>query len=281
MRTYHYIIGLFGIMLFSQNAMAQRGYIRNQVRQNIENDMKKKHGEENRKKGKEEIEKITYENDKRYNDYTNNSPLTITMGIISYDKKEVAKDEITTIMIMGKVGECYIMNQGAKDEMHMIYNYKDKANYIVNTKDKTAMKMPMVGFNKMTEKSAHNDYKTNTTWEATNETQKINGYNCKKYICTHHNDKKISKSDIWVTKEASFKFNGNYVVGTKLSNYSFNNSAKIPKGMPTEGVMIRTVSYDKSGKKSSQTDIKSIANKADESVFDLSKYKVTDVLSGL
>ncbi len=283
MRTYHYIIALFGILLFSQSAIAQRGYIRNQVRQNIEKDMEKKHGEESRKKGKEEIEKITYENDTRYSDYENNSPLTITMSIISFDKKENPKEETTTKMIMGKVGECYVMNGGTKDEMHMIYNYKDKANYVVTIKDKSAIKMPMIGFNKMAEKSAQSDFNksSKTTWEATNETQKINGYNCKKYICTYEEDKKVSKSDVWVTKDVSFTFNGNYFVGTKLSNYSLNNSANVPKGMPTEGVMIRTVSYDKAGKKSTQTDIKSIDKKADDSVFDLSKYKVTDVLSGL
>jgi hypothetical protein len=50
----------------SFNATAQRAAVRNK----IERDLEKKHAEPQRKKGKEEINKVTYENDKRYKDPT-------------------------------------------------------------------------------------------------------------------------------------------------------------------------------------------------------------------
>src|SRR5690606_18912927 len=128
-----------------------------------------------------------------------------------------------------------------KEEVHMIYNYVDKANYIINVQDKSAMKMPMIGFNKMIEKSAEKGFQksTKTTWEATSETQTINGFKCKKYICTYQDEKNISKSDVWVTKDATITLNKNYFVGTKIHNYALDNTNNAPAGMPTEGVMIR------------------------------------------
>ncbi len=266
--------------LYPLAANAQRSIIRQQVKK----DMEKKYADSQRVKGKMELEKITYENDKRYKDPVNKVQATISFEDKELNKKGEVKKTMVQKIVFGKTGECIVMNEGDKNESWMIYNYADKANYMVNVKQKTAIKMPLINMQKMAEAGANAEAEKNTTdnhssYKATGEKQNINGYNCTRYIYTYADNKKYSTMDMWLTNDISLNLGDNYMFGARLNAYKFpaNSNNKEMKG----GVMVRTVLYDKKGSPVSQRDLKEFKKTADEQYFDLKGYKITDILSAL
>jgi hypothetical protein len=254
------------------------------VKKQVQRDMEKKYADSQRVKGKAELEKITYENDKRYKDPTNKVQATIAFEDKELNKKGEVKTTVVQKIVFGKTGECIVMNEGDKKETWMIYNYADKANYIVDVKKKTAIKMPLINMQKMAEAGANANAEKNVTgnsssWKATDEKQDINGYNCTKYIFTYSDNKKYATMDVWLTTELSLNLGDNYMFGARLNAYKFPANAQ-HKEM-TGGVMVRTVLYDKSGVAVSQRDLKEFKKSADEQYFDMSKFKVTDVMNAL
>lgn len=265
------------IILLPTTANAQHS----QVKQKIEQDMQKKYADSQRLKGKKELDKITYENDKRYKDPTNKVQATISFEDKEIDKKGAVKKTMIQKIIFGKTGECIVMNEGDKNESWMIYNYADKANYMVNVKDKSAMKMPLINMKKIVEAGAKAEAEKSGTenrdgFKATGETQNINGYNCTKYIYTYTDNKKYTSMNMWLTNDISLNLGGNYMFGVRLNSYKFPASSanKEMKG----GVMVRSVLYNKDGKPVQQRDLKEFKKSADEQYFDMSKFKVTDVM---
>ncbi len=255
-----------------------------QVRSQIESDMQKKYADSQRLKGKKELDKITYENDKRYKDPKNKVQATIAFETKEFNKKGEEKKTSVQKMIFGKNGECIVMNEGEKNETWMIYNYADKANYVVDVKSKTAMKMPLINMKKMAEASAKKEDEksaaTNTSsWKATGEKQNINGYNCTKYVYTYDEKSKFATMDFWMTDELKLDLGDNYMFGARLNEYKYSVDPK-NKNMP-HGLNIRTVMYNKKGVQVSQRDLKSLQKSADETYFDMGKFKVNDILSGL
>lgn len=262
------------------NSIAQRA----EVRQKIEKDMEKKYADSQRVKGKTELQKITYENDKRYKDPNNKVQATIVFEQKELDKKGGVKKTMLQKIIFGKTGECMVMNEGEKNETWMIYNYADKANYMVDVKKKTAMKMPLINTQKMAEAGAKYDAEKNpggakVSWKATGEKQNINGYNCTKYVYTFEDKSRNGSMDMWLTNDISLNLGDNYMFGARLNSYKFpaDTKNKEMKG----GVMIRTVVYDKKGVAVSQRDLKELSKTADEQYFDMSKFKVTDMMGML
>lgn len=258
-------------------ASAQRATVKRQIKK----DMEHKYADSQRVKGKTELEKITYENDKRYKDPTNKVQATIAFEDKELDKKGSVKKTMVQKIVFGKTGECIVMNEGDKNETWMIYNYADKANYMVSVKQKTAMKMPLINMQKMAEAAAKNEAEktvsSNTSsWKATGEKQHINGYNCTKYIYTYADNKRYATMDVWLSTELSLNLGDNYMFGARLNAYKFpsNGQQSEMKG----GVMVRTVLYDKKGNPISQRDLKEFKKSADEQYFDMSKFKVTDVM---
>ncbi len=251
------------------------------IKQKIKKDMEKKYADSQRIKGKTELEKITYENDKRYKDLVNKVQATIAFEDKELNKKGEVKKTMVQKIVFGKNGECIVMNEGDKHETWMIYNYADKANYMVNVKEKTAVKMPLINMQKMAEAGAKAEAEKNATdnhssFKATGEKQNINGYNCVKYIYTYTDNKKYSTMDMWLTNDVSLNLGDNYMFGARLNAYKFpaNAQNKDMKG----GVMVRTVLYDKNGTPVSQRDLKEFKKSADEQYFDMSKFKVTDIM---
>lgn len=243
--------------------------------------MEKKYADSQRIKGKTELDKITYENDKRYKDPTNKVQATIAFEDKELDKKGAVKKAMVQRIIFGKTGECIVMNEGDKNETWMIYNYADKANYIVNVKQKTAMKMPLINMQKMAEAGAKAEAEksrseNHSSFKATGEKQVINGYNCTKYVYTYTDNKKYTTMDMWLTNDVNLNLGNNYMFGARLNAYKFpaNSKNQEMKG----GVMVRTVLYDKKGVSVSQRDLKEFKKSADEQYFDMSKFKVTDVM---
>jgi hypothetical protein len=271
------VLILLGCIIFCPVSFAQHGA----VKQQIQKDMEKKYADSQRLKGKAELQKITYENDKRYKDPTNKVQATISFEDKELDKKGEVKKTMIQKMVFGKTGECMVMNEGDKNETWMIYNYADKANYMVNVKDKTAMKMPLINMKKMAEAGTKAEAEKSGTekqsgFKATGETQNINGYNCTKYVYTYSDNKKYATMDMWLTNDISLNLGDNYMFGARLNSYKFpaNSANKEMKG----GVTVRTVLYNKDGKPVQQRDLKEFKKSADEQYFDMSKFKVTDVM---
>ncbi len=258
---------------------AQRGAIRNQVERNME----KKYGTEQREKGRKEIEKVTYENDTRYKDPNNKVQATLSFETTTF-KKGAVKDKTRDKIVFGKVGECIVMQEGDKNETRFIYNYADKANYMVSVKDKTAMKMPLINMKKMVERMAKKEAEkmeegTGATWKATDERREINGYACRKFIYVDQEDPGSVRFDAWVSKDIHLNLQDNYMFGARLSAYKFPESPEY-KDM-IDGFIVRSVLYDKKGNVESQRDLLQFDKAADETYFDMSSFKVNDILSGL
>lgn len=269
------------IILNPLSAYAQHS----EVKSKIEKDMEKKYADPQRQKGKAELEKITYENDKRYKDPTNKVQATISFEEIDLDKKGKPKKTMVQKLVFGKTGECMVMNEGEKNETWMIYNYADKANYIVNVKDKTAMKMPLINMQKMAEASAKRDAEKNvdgnnsSSWKATGETQVINGYNCTKYVYTYSNNNHYATMDMWMSKDIKLNLGDNYMFGARLNSYKVPANAQ-HKEMGG-GMIVRSILYDKKGNAVHQRDLKEFKKSADEQYFDMSKFKVKDIMDAL
>jgi hypothetical protein len=248
-----------------------------QAKRAVEKNMEKKYAPQ-RQKGKEEIGKITYENDKRYKDPNNKVQASFSFETKSFKKGKV-KDTESDKMVFGKTGECMVLNAGSKGESWMIFNYADKANYMVTPRNKSAMKMPLINMQKMIEKQAKKEaerMEAGGSWQVSDERQNINGFNCRKVIYTYPPKSKYSVMEAWVTDDARPNMSGNYMFGARLNSY------KLPSGAAYgNGFMVRMVMYNKKGKPVSERDLVSFENTADNHYFDLSGYKVNDVLSAL
>ena len=261
---------LFGCILSIQQVFAQRSYIRNQVKNNVE----KKVAEPHKEKGVEAIEKVTYENDTRFNNYKNDHPATLTFQTIYYDKKGAEKNTTKEKMIFGKVGECLVQNNGAKDETWIIYNYKEKANYIVTVKDKSAIKMPLVNAQKMIEKQAKKSQENGTSeLKKTDEKRNISGYDCVKYINVSENGATV---EMWVTAKPIITVSTNYLLGMQLNQHAGNQT--MSAGF---GTLIESVVYDKNGKIQMRRTLINASKKSEEQYFDLSTFKINDVVDAL
>lgn len=257
---------------------------RSTIRRNIERNMEQKYGEEQRAKGREEIKKVTYENDTRYKDPENKIQATLTFETSELNKKGEVKNKMKDKIVFGKIGECIVMQEGDKNEMWFIYNYADKANYMVNVKDKTAMKMPLINMKKMVEKMARKEAERmqkgdGATWTATEEYQTINGYSCRKFVYTDSSQPDAATIDAWVSNDIHLDLNDNYMFGARLNAYRFPDQPEY-KDM-VNGFIVRTITYDKKGNREMQRDLVAFEKSADERYFDMSVFKVNDILSGL
>jgi hypothetical protein len=168
----------------------------------------------------------------------------------------------------------------------MLFDYKGAATYMINEKDRTAIKMPMINFQKMAEKMANSQGDIDDDsgqWQRTDEQKEINGYNCRKYI--YLNPKENTKMYAWVTQDISIDLSGNHLFGGQIKDFSKNapkmDTAKLDKNYP-RGMMVRSVYYEKNrDTPSMQTDITTFKKSSDPKYFDLSDYEVNDILGKL
>ncbi|HLV92927.1 MAG TPA: hypothetical protein VKX34_07385 [Aequorivita sp.] len=286
-KTYLISITTILLLLFVVPAQAQRGFIKGKIKSKVRKDMREKHAEPQRENGKKALEDITYENDTRYPIPENPVQATIGIETKSFKKNGKVKETTQAKMVFGQTGECIVMNEGSKDENRMLFDYKGAATYMVNVKEKTAMKMPMINFQKMAEKMADGmggemDEDTGT-WERTDEQQRINGFNCRKYIYTNVKDK--TKIDAWITEDISIDLSGNHLFGGQIKDFSKNYASeshqKMDENLP-RGLMVRSIFYEKnSNKPSTQMDITTFEESSDPKYFDLDGYTINDVLGKL
>ncbi len=276
----------FMFLAFTAPVEAQRGFIRNKIKNKIKEDQKEKHAEPQREKGKKAIEDITYENDTRYKVPENPVKATLVMQMQSFKKNGKLDNTNTTKMVFGDTGECMIMNEGGKNESRMLFDYKGAATYMINEKDKTAMKMPMINFQKMVEGMAKGmgDIDENDgQWKRTNEQKEINGYNCRKYEYT--NAKEKTRMDAWVTQDISIDLSENHLFGSQIKDFSTKTPSESPSKMDENyprGLMVRSIYFQKNSDTPSMImDITTIEKSSDPKYFDLSKYDVNDILDKL
>lgn len=273
---------LTAISLFATIAHAQPGssYAREIVRKNIEKKMDSTY----RKQGRKAVADVTYENDKRYKD-ANNKVMATMAFVDSSFKKDRLKSVSGTAMIFGKHGEAYVTRDELKpnepDQQWFVYNYADKANYIVTPKTKEAIKMPLINMQKMAERAAKKaaedlEAGEGTTLEATDEYATIMGYKARKFVLRQSNGNVI---DQWVSTALRLNLGDNYVIGARLNAYKFPENPKY-KDM-SNGFVVRMVQYDKKGAIRYTRTISKFEKTADEKYFDLSGFKVNDVLGQL
>lgn len=281
-KTYILTLTTLLLFLFVSPVQGQRGWIERKIKKQVEKDMKEKHAEPQREKGKKALEDITYENDTRYPIPENPVQATLVMQMQSFKKNGKLDDTNTTKMIFGKTGECMIMNEGNKDESRMLFDYKGAATYMINEKEKTAMKMPMINFQKMAEKMAGNQADLDDDsgqWERTNEQKEINGYNCRKYI--YLNPKEDTKMHAWVTQDISLDLSGNHLFGGQIKDFSTETPTEVDENFP-RGMMVRSIYFNKKGDNPSMImDITDFKKSSDPKYFDLSNYEVNDIMGKL
>lgn len=283
-----YIVSLITMLLFLfiTPVQAQRGYIKSKIKKQVQQDMEEKYAEPEREKGKKALEDITYENDTRYPIPENPVQATLVMETKTYKKNGKLEDTMTSKIIFGNTGECMIMNEGEKNESRMLFDYKAAATYIVNKKEKTAIKMPIINFQKMAEKMASqggNMEDDSGQWERTSEQKEIYGYSCRKYIYT--NTKEKTKVDAWVTLDFTIDLSGNHLFGGQIKDFSkiasTSDSSKIDENYP-RGMMVRSIYYEKnSDTPNMEMNITTFEKSSNPAYFDLSGYQITDILGKL
>ena len=285
-KLYLFSLATLILLAFTAPVEAQPGFIKSKIKNKIEQDMKEKHAEPQREKGKKALEDITYENDTRYPTPENPVKATLVMETRNYKNNGKLKETSTVKMVFGDTGECMIMNEGDKNETRMLFDYKGAATYMVNTKEKTAMKMPIINFQKMAQKMAERQVDLDDdsgVWKRTNEQKEINGHNCRKYVYT--NAKEKMKMDAWVTQDVSIDLSGNHLFGGQIRDFSTDSAsgtaANVDENFP-RGMMVRSVYYEKnSNTPNMQMDITTFEKTSDPKYFDLSGYEINDILGKL
>lgn len=283
-----YLVSLTTLLLFffMAPAQAQHGYIKNKIKKKVQEDMKEKYAEPEREKGKKALEDITYENDTRFPIPENPVQATLVLQMQHYKKNGKLDETTTTKIVFGETGECMIINEGDKKENRMLFDYKKAATYIVNEKQKTAIKMPLVNIQKMADKMGSQGYDLKDDageWVRTEEIKEVNGYTCRKFVYTNTEEK--TKLDTWVTQDITIDLSGNHLFGGQIKaftqNASTTTSSEIDENYP-RGMMIRSTYFSKnSDTPSLETNITSIENSSDPAYFNLSGYEVMDILGKL
>lgn len=251
------------------------------VQDEVREDMKEKYGEEGKEEGRDAIKEITYENDTRYPTAENRVHATIALEMKNFKNNGKVKNVNRMKIVFGPTGECMVVNEGTKNETWMLFDYEEAANYMINVKQKTAMKMPMINFQKITEKMAEKGVDVEEgsgTWEKTNQHKTIHGHYCRKYIYTSEEG---DRAVMWFTKEISIDLSDNHLFGGQIKDFAADKTFQKNPNAPS-GLMVRNQFYEKGDDEpSTQMDIVTFKKSYDPVYFDLSGYKINDILDRL
>lgn len=261
-------------------AQPGRARVREALRKDVERQMDSTY----RKQGRKAVADVTYQNDKRFKDPNNKVTATLAFVDSSF-RKERLKSVSGTAMVFGKHGEAYVtrdeLKPGEPDQQWFVYNYAEKANYIVMPKTKEAIKMPLINMQKMAERAAKKaaedlEEGDGAELEATDEYATFLGYKARKFILRQSNG---SVMEQWVSTALRLNLGDNYVMGARLNAYKFPENPKYKE--MANGFVVRMVQYDKKGKIKYTRTLSRFEKTADEKYFDLSGFKVNDVLGNL
>jgi hypothetical protein len=85
--------------------------------------------------------------------------------------------------------------------------------------------------------------------------------------------------DTWVSSDVKLSLGNDYMFGERLNQYKLH--ADIKNKTLIDGFMIRTIFYDKKNRPVLQRDLTEFDKTADEKYFDMSPFKVTDIINEL
>lgn len=248
---------------------AQRAYIRNKIQRDVEKKVAAPHKE----RGAKAIDDITYENDKRFQNFKNAYPATLVYENQIMDKQGKLKETRKDVYLFGKRGEGMIVDLDNKNETRVLFDYIDKANYMVQVKDKTATKMPVINMRKKLVQQAEKMEAETNKCVAENTTKQISGYTCKKYVCTQDDGSYV---EMWITNSKVIKLDTFFVYGLQVNTQAKNKDENFPQGF-----LVQYSHYNKKGILTTQRTLIKAEQKVDESYFDLSAYKIQNVVDFL
>lgn len=278
-KTLFFSIGL-SFFLTSECLYAQPG--RGVARSAIKQEIKKQHAEPQREKGREAIKEVTYEDKSAVVPMSQRGNATLKMEYRTYKKNGKLTEEIHSTFELSTIGELITSSTIKKKKettTKVLMKYDDNAHYFINEEERTATKVPMRHLQKAMKKGMEK-YIQNTestgTWTTTGSQKSINGFNCFEYIYT---DEEGNKNVFWIAANVFKKqlhFHSFLPFPTDLKTEKEVNKAPFP----ANATIIKAEFY-KDDVKITEFEIKSYQSTSDPKSFDISNYRVIDVLDGL
>lgn len=274
------LTSILSFTLFNQSLYAQPG--RGAVKSAIKKDVREKHAEPQKEKGREALKEVTYGDKNAVVPMNQRGNATLTMEYRIYKKNGKITEEMVSLFELSTVGEVITTERVKKNKASttkLFMKYDENAHYFINEEQNTATKMPMRHMQKAMAKALEGHMKNlepKGTWAATGNSKNINGFNCKEYIYTEDETK---KNVFWL---ASNIFNKPIFFHTYIpfpaDLKTTDNINKAP--FPANSTIIKAEFYEKDVKVS-EFEMKSFSNKSNPKSFDISKYRVVDIFDGL
>lgn len=270
--------------IFSQDLFAQpgRGAVRSAVKSSVKKEVRETHVEPQRDKGREAIKEVTYGDKDAVVPKSQRGNGTLTMEYRTYKKNGKLSEELFSLFELSTIGEVVTTDRVKKNKTNtskVFMKYDDNAHYFINVEENTATKMPMRHMQKAMAKGLEGYTKNldpKGTWTATGNSKNINGFNCKEYIYTEDETK---KNVFWLATNIFSKpiFFHTYIP-FPADLKTTDNINKAP--FPANSTIIKAEFYEKDVKVS-EFEIKSYSTKSDPKSFDISKYRIVDILDSL
>lgn len=277
MKIFKLSTGLFFLIsfVFIENSNAQHRMIQRRIQNKIERDMIEKHVEPQRERGRESIKESTYEDKSSIVDLKYRSEGTIVYQQKTFNKKGKVDQNITSKYELSVKGELITISTDNKQAQQILFIYDDNAHYVLDQKNKTAVKMPLRHLNRMIVKRVeHKIDESSSTWTNTGRTETINGYKCTIY---EQIDEDGSKGVFWIAGNVYKK--PLYINSVQFMTF---DAKAVEKNnlFPNNAAMIKTELFDKSGSKIMEFEMTEYSPNVNQKVFDLTGYEVKDIIDG-
>lgn len=275
------LLSMLSFFTFSNEIFAQPG--RGIARSIVKKEMKKKHAEPQKEKGREGIKEATYNDKDAVVPMNQRGSATLKMEYRTFKKNGNVDEEIHSLFESSTVGELITSSTLKKKKTtttKVLMKYDENAHYFINEEERTATKMPMRHLQKAMMKSMEGYMQNNTdqkgTWTATGNKATINGFNCSEYIYV---DEDGNKQVFWLATNVFKKplyFHSFLPFPVDIETQKEVGNAPFPKN----ATIIKAEFYE-NDVKVTEFEIKSYQPTSNPSSFDLSNYRVVDVLDGL
>ncbi len=269
--------GLF--LMFSmvnvENSYAQHRMIQRKIQNKIEKEMIEKHVEPQREKGRESIKEATYEDKSSVVDMKYRSEGTLVYEHKTFNKKGKIEQQVTSKYELGMKGELMTITSDKNQAQQILFLYDNNAHYILDQKNKTAIKMPLRHLNRMlVKKIEHKIDENNSTWKNTGRTETINGYKCTIYEQVNEDGQ---KGLFWIAGNV-------YKKPLHINSIQFMafDAKQVEKNdlFPANAALIKAEISDKDGSKIMEFELKEYSPNVNQKAFDLSGYEVQDIIDG-
>lgn len=266
--------------LINEHVYAQPG--RGSAKSAVKSQVKQDHVEPQREKGREALKEVTYGDKGAVVPMNQRGNATLKMEYKTYKKNGKLAEEINSTFELSTIGELITSNSIKKKKestTKMLMKYDENAHYFINEEERTATKMPMRHLQKALAKGMEK-YMQNTestgTWTATGNKKTINGFNCSEFVYTEGDSK---KNVFWLATNVFKKplyFHTYLPFPADLKTEKDVNKAPFP----ANSTIIKAEFYE-NDVKVTEFEIKSFSSTSDPKSFDISNYRVIDILDGL